>query len=95
MTTLIMPQLSGSRRSARALTESLPKDHLSGTVVLDATPMEAASQSYADELVLSILASGRAAKFEVHGATDRFAQHLNTSARVRGVSDRICVTARA
>lgn len=96
MTTLVMPRMSGSRLSARNLAEQLPIETLNaGTVVLDASPMDAASQSYADELVLRILASGRAAKFEVHGATTRFARHLTTSAEVRGVSDRINVTVRA
>lgn len=95
MTTLVMPRLSGSRLSARQLAEQLPVDALNDeTVVLDARPMDAASQSYADELVLQILGSGRAGKFEIYGATARFARHLAVSADVRGVADRIKVTAR-
>lgn len=95
MTTLVMPRLSGSRLSARNLAEQLPVEALKEqTVVLDARPMDAASQSFADELVLRILGDGRASRFEVHGATARFAQHLNVSAQVRGVADRINVTAR-
>lgn len=96
MTTLVMPRLSGSRLSARSLAEQLPVEALGEeTVVLDARPMDAASQSFADELVLRILGEDRATRFEVHGATARFARHLNVSAKVRGVADRINVSVRA
>ncbi|MDO5619745.1 hypothetical protein [Kocuria sp.] len=95
MTTLVMPRLTGSRLSARDLVDQISSQPLCGeTIVLDALPMHAASQSYADELVLQILDRGEAARFEVHGATERFARHLEVSAQVRGVSDRISVTAR-
>lgn len=95
MTTLVMPRVSGSRLSARSLAEQLPVECLKEeTVILDASPMEAASQSYADELVLRILACERASRFEVHGATARFAKHLVNSARVRSVEDRLNVTVR-
>lgn len=95
MTTLVMPRLTGSRLSARNLAEQLPVEPLrEDTVVLDARPMNAASQSFADELVLRILGENRASQFEVHGATKRFAEHLKVSAQVRGVADRINVTAR-
>lgn len=90
--TLVMPRLSGCRSSACHLIEQLgPVTR--ATVVLDAAGMDASSQSYADELVLRVLANGGAERFEVREATARFARHLEMSARARGVADRLVMTA--
>lgn len=95
MQTLEMPRLTGSRQSARSLAEQLPEDLGYGEVTLDATSMNAASQSFADEIIAQVLHSRPGVSLRVVGATGRFARHLQVSAEVQGVEDRLSVDVRS
>lgn len=93
--TILMPRLSGSRESARALvTTALEGVEGNCVVIVDATMMDATSQSFADELVLRVLAEDRAAQLIVQGAPAHFARNLRQSFRVRGVASRFILPER-
>jgi len=94
MATLEMPRLTGSRLSARQLAEQLPATTMGDCVVLDARQMEAASQSFADELVVQVFVNRAASTFEVIEPTQRFARHLLVSAQNLGYADRLKLVAR-
>jgi hypothetical protein len=91
MSNLVMPELNGTREGAVDLTSSLPDDLRNAVVSIDAGAVVAAAQSFADELCKQILEVRHASRLEVHCATPRFAGYLSSSARVRGLSDRLSV----
>jgi hypothetical protein len=84
----------GSRQRAVELTDHLPKSLQHSTVVIDASGLASAAQSFADELCKQILEVREAEELVVHCATPRFAAHLNTSAQLRRCSERLSVDVR-
>ena len=91
MSNIVMPRLAGTRERAVNLTQGLPADLHDAVVSIDASDVVAAAQSFADELCKQILEVRHAARLEVHCATPRFANYLNSSAQVRGLTDRLSV----
>lgn len=91
MSSLVIPRLAGSRERAVDLTSGLPDDLSGAKVTIDAAGVDAAAQSFADELCKQILETRQAYQLEVHRASPRFAQYLNSSAARRGVGDRLMV----
>lgn len=95
MSSIVIPRLAGSRERAVDLTSVLPDDLSGSAVTIDAAGVDAAAQSFADELCKQILETRHASSLEVHRASPRFAQYLNSSAARRGVSERLLVDIRA
>ena len=89
-----MPRMAGARSSAQLYARSVPV-RADGMIVLDASGMDAASQSFADELIEQLLRKRMTEKLTIIEPTDRFARHVTDSARRRGLSDRLVVIERA
>lgn len=94
MSSLTIPNLAGSRARAAELAANLPNTLEHTIVEIDVANVESASQSFVDEICKQVLEVRRAHRFVVHNASTRFAMHLNTSARLRGVSERLSVDVR-
>ncbi|MEH0110558.1 hypothetical protein V6N00_12680 [Tersicoccus sp. MR15.9] len=63
-------------------------------ITIDATGMAAASQSFADELVVQLLRERPTTHLTVLGPTERFARHLTATAGRLGVQDRLTIAPR-
>ncbi|WP_221585536.1 hypothetical protein [Microbacterium sp. G2-8] len=95
MTALAVPDLAGSRARASELASELPASLAGVSVEIDVANVSAASQSFVDELCKQLLEVRSARELVVHNASPSLARHLNTSARLRGVLDRLLVDIRA
>ncbi len=93
MSTLEMPRLTGSRLSAQELADQLPAG-AGDVVTLDARAMEAASQSFADEIIFQVLVNRGASQLEVLLPTERFARHLSVSAMKQGLAGHLRIVSR-
>jgi len=91
MTIVEIPRVAGSRRRAEIVSSDLPPDLSSVTVEVFAAEVTSASQSFADELCTQILVERHALRLVVHDASPRFANYLNTSARLRDVAEHLSV----
>lgn len=93
MTAYALPRLVGARTSAHAFATAIP-DPADGTITLDATGMEAASQSFADELVVQLLRHRPTTHLTVRGPIEWFARHLTDTARRLRLLDRLTIVPR-
>lgn len=87
-TTLTQPRLTGARSSATAFCSTLPSG---GSVFVDASGMDAASQSFADQLVFEVFDKRNAAALIVSEPTDRYADHLEDAALRHGFEPRLTI----
>lgn len=89
MQTLQLPRLVGSRESAVALASSLPSRLVGEQVVVVSRDLVSGSPSFADELVVELLARRQADRVVVVGAYDDFAAYVTDSAARHDVAHRL------
>lgn len=80
MTTLTLPRLSGSRIGAKFFMSPIPEKQKIDLLTLDATEMEASSQSFADELFQQIFVKRWTKNVVLHHPTERFKKVFMESA---------------
>jgi hypothetical protein len=86
------PMLAGSRPRAQQILAKLPSDLSGHAVRLDCGSLVAASASFADEIVRTILVDLHAEELEVTSVSDQeFIGYLRERAEVYGVADRLQV----
>lgn len=88
---LEQPRLTGARASATMLCDALPEDCSASSVHLDASGMDASSQSFADQLISEVFDRRGAASLTVHRPTDRYAAHLEDAANRHSFPDRLTI----
>lgn len=89
--TLRQPRLTGSRESATELCSSLPSDCSQTSIRVDASHMDAASQSFSDQFITEVFDKRGAASLEVIEPTNRYADHLEDAAERHGFGPRLTI----
>lgn len=89
VTTIAIPERSGSRELARDLLRPLPEDMSQGRVELDFEGVFLATPSFVDELIKVLLVERAALNLSIRNCTERAAQHVRRSSMNRQVSSRV------
>lgn|SRR5689334_4133312 len=92
--TLELPQLSGGRARVAALVESakLAANLRGAKVVVDCRQLRAGTESFADELVRTVLVDRQAEHLQIINVSGDFIGYLDAAGKTHGVSDRMTIT---
>lgn len=92
--TLEMPQLSGGRKRAIAMiaAANIPTDLTGAEVSVDCRQLRAGTESFADELVRTVLVDRNAERLRADNVTEKFSAYLIAAAEFYAVRDRLDVS---